>query len=72
MEIPYQSLKKDILAEMLKEIVTRDGTDYGVEEKTVEAKVASALRSLEQGKACLYWDEETETASLHAANDKPL
>ena len=71
MEIPYQSLKREILLEMLKEIVTRDGTDYGHDEKSVEAKVSSALVSLEQGKALLYWSEETETASLHSPENKP-
>ena len=71
MEIPYKSLKKELLFEMLKEIVTRDGTDYGAEEKTVEAKISAATRSLEEGKACLFWDEETETASLHSTHNKP-
>ena len=56
---------------MLKDIVTRDGTDYGEQEASVEAKVSAAMHSLEQGKSFLYWDAETETASLHAADDKP-
>jgi len=71
MEIPYQNLKKELLTAMLKEIVTRDGTDYGEQEKTIEAKVAGAMRSLEEGKACLYWDTESETASLHSVVNKP-
>lgn len=65
MEIPYQSLNPQILTEMLKEIVTRDGTDYGLEEKTLEEKVSAALNAIEQGKAYLHWDVESETASLH-------
>ena len=71
MEIPHKSLKRETLIEILKDIVTRDGTDYGLEEKSLEARVASALRSLERGDSCLFWNEETETTSLHAANNKP-
>lgn len=71
MEIPFQNIDKAILRELLKEVVTRDGTDYGAEEKSVEAKITSAILSLEQGKARLYWNAESETASLHSANSKP-
>ena len=49
---------------MLSELVTRDGTDYGAVERTTEAKVAAALRQLQKGSAVLYWDEESESASL--------
>lgn len=56
---------------MLREIVTRDGTDYGHDEKTIEVKVSSALNSLEQGRSCLFWNAESETASLHPVDSKP-
>ena len=71
MEIPYKSLRKELLVEILKEIVTRDGTDYGENEKSIDAKISTALRSLEQGRSCLFWNPESETASLHPIDSKP-
>lgn len=70
MEIPYQSLEEEVLYELLKEIVTRDGTDYGWEEKTTEQKICAALDALKKGKACLYWDADSETASLQPVDSK--
>ena len=68
MKIPHERLEQEVLYELLKEIVTRDGTDYGESEVSTEAKVASALRALKNGKANLYWDADSETASLRPAD----
>lgn len=64
MQIPWQELDTETLTRMLAEIVTRDGTDYGLIETSTEAKVARAMKNLESGKAQLFWDTETETSSL--------
>jgi len=71
MEIPYQSLEKQTLEELIKDIVTRDGTDYGVEETSTEQKITSVMSALKTGKALLYWDTETESISLHTQDDMP-
>jgi len=65
MQIPYKRLTPALLHELLREIVTRDGTDYGAVEVPAEERVAQAVRALEQGRAVLHWDAATETASLH-------
>ena len=64
LEIQWQDLEEETLLRLLSELVTRDGTDYGVVERSTEAKVAAALRQLQKGSAVLYWDEESESASL--------
>lgn len=64
MIIPYDSLETDILERLLGEIVTRDGTDYGSEEKSTAEKINAALRTLQSGKSVLLWDDATESASL--------
>ena len=69
MQIPFKKLQKDVLFELLKEIVTRDGTDYGATERATEEKISEALSALETGRACLYWDADTETASLQPASE---
>lgn len=71
MEIPYKNLDKQTLNGLIKDIVTRDGTDYGFEEVSVERKIASVMTSLDKGSAYLYWDMDSETVSLHSAEDKP-
>lgn len=68
MKIPHERLEQEVLYELLKEIVTRDGTDYGESEVSTEVKVTSALRALKNGKANLYWDADSETASLRPAD----
>lgn len=64
MIIPYDSLSKDVLERMLEEIVTRDGTDYGLVETSTAAKIEASIMKLKQGKSVLLWEEETESASL--------
>ena len=64
MKIPYQSLDPETLQALLEEIITRDGTDYGEVELTLEQKITQALRALEEGKACIKFNVKTETCSL--------
>ncbi len=63
-EIPLSTLGREVLYELVKEIVTRDGTDYGAVELTTEQKITQALSALENGKARIVWNHETNTASL--------
>ncbi len=64
MEIPYQSLEKTTLYALLEEFVTRDGTDYGVRECTVEEKLKQVLRQLELGLVGIVFDPETQSCNL--------
>jgi len=64
MEIPWQELEPDTLRRLLSEIVTRDGTDYGLIEKSTAEKIEVARKALQTGRARLFWDEETGTAAL--------
>lgn len=63
-EIPWRNLPEETLFRLLEEIVTRDGTDYGEQEKSVETRLKQAQSSLQQGRAVLVWDQDSETASL--------
>ena len=69
MWIPWQQIKPEILTQLLEEIVTRDGTDYGSEEISVDEKVSNALRALRDGDAVLGWDVELATANLLRADE---
>jgi len=66
-KIPHDDLNKDTLRSLLEEIVSRDGTDYGVTEMSLEQKLNRALNLLESGDAYIDFDPETETCVLIAA-----
>jgi len=68
MDIPYQSINPQTLGNMIEEFVTRDGTDYGEQELTLEAKVAQVLGLLKSGKAAIQYDESLEICEIVMVN----
>ena len=70
-EIPLDALTPEALRGLVEEFVTRDGTDYGAVERTVEEKVARVLAQLRSGEARVVFDPETETAGIALARDLP-
>ena len=68
-EIPYTDLEPATLRNVIEDLVTRDGTDYGAVEKTQEQKAAALLRQLERGEAKLVFDAETQSIGLMTALD---
>ncbi len=62
-------LSADALCGLVEEFVSRDGTDYGSREKTLEEKVRAVMRQLEVGEVRIVFDRETERANLIPARD---
>lgn len=62
--IPFDSLDPDTLVNVLNDIVSRDGTDYGDYDLSTEQKRLQALRALQSGQAVLVFDTESETIQL--------
>lgn len=54
--IPADQLDPETLAAVLEEFITREGTDYGEYEWTLEAKLNQLRAQLASGKACLCYD----------------
>ena len=46
------------------EYASRDGTDYGLVERSLEEKVASLRAQLADGSVCLMYDADSETWDL--------
>jgi uncharacterized protein YheU (UPF0270 family) len=66
MEIPHTRLSPQALRALIEEFVTRDGTDYGASEATLERKVGDVVRQLERGEAVITFDPATSSCSIAA------
>ena len=66
-EIPHAQLSEEALWGLIEEFVTRDGTDYGASERSLESKAAAVLRRLERGEAKVVFDPQTGTPNIVTA-----
>ena len=64
MIIPYQKLSREALRGLIEEFVTREGTDSGYTEKSLEENVEMVKKQLERKEAFIVFDEVTETANI--------
>lgn len=71
MIIPYRELSAEALQALIEDFVTRDGTDYGLDEMSMQEKAAQALIFLKEGKLLITYNEETETCGLVAKEELP-
>ncbi len=69
MIIPYQQVSPDALRGLIEEFITREGTDYGWEETSLERKVQQVQAQLERGDVVIVFDANTETVSLLPERD---
>ncbi|CAA0078689.1 MULTISPECIES: YheU family protein [Zhongshania] len=65
-EIPWQKLSPEAFQGMLEELVTRDGTDYGESEVSLEVKISQLRRALESKKASIVFSPDTESWTVVA------
>ena len=63
-EVPPQRLDDDILQALLEEYASRDGTDYGERECSLEQKVESLLGMIEARELSILFDLESEQCDL--------
>ena len=64
MKIPYEQLAPDTLQALIEEFVTRNGTDYGENEATVEEKIDQVMEQLKEGKSVIVFDEKTKSCNI--------
>ena len=64
MEIPYTELSGDALRGVIEEFVSREGTEYGQREYTLEDKIKRVVRQLESGEVKLFFDAQSQTCNL--------
>ena len=64
MEIPYKQLSKHTLLAVIEEFISREGTDYGHREYTLDEKVKKVKSQLVKGEIKLLFDSETSSCNL--------
>lgn len=68
MIIPWNELATETLDNLIESFVLREGTDYGIQEKTLEQKVADVKKQLKSGEAVLVWSELHESVNIMPAS----
>jgi uncharacterized protein YheU (UPF0270 family) len=63
-EVPSGRLDPDVLRLLLEDYASRDGTDYGEVEQTLDQKVESLRRQLNSGELSILFDTDCELWDL--------
>lgn len=67
--VPVSAIAEATLDNLLREFVTRDGTDYGAVETTEGQRVAQLRAALRSGDAVLLFDTDAETHDIVPRRD---
>ena len=67
LKIPWDELSEDALMGIIEEFVTREGTEYGDSEVSLEMKCQQVRQQLRDGEAFITFDEELQSCSISAA-----
>ena len=62
--VDYRDLSPEALRGLMEEFVSREGTDYGLRERSFEDKVRDVERQLESGEARIVYDLFEERANI--------
>jgi uncharacterized protein YheU (UPF0270 family) len=68
-EIPHERLSAATLEQVIESFVNREGTDYGLRERSLEQKVRDVTRQLENGEAVIVFDPEDESLNIVPSTD---
>ena len=64
MNIPFQKLAVETLTAIIEEFISREGTDYGVHETSLEKKVQQVMNQLQRGEIVVTFDQESQSCDL--------
>ena len=70
MLIPHRMLSPDALRRVIEAFVTREGTDYGVQDVPLATKVFQVQQHLDAGTAVIVYDEHTESCTIQPADQR--
>lgn len=64
MIIPHTALQASTLEVLISDFATRDGTDYGDHEMSLDEKIHQIKKLLDEGKLVISFDPDTESCAL--------
>jgi hypothetical protein len=70
--IPHDQLSKEALRGVVEEFITRESTDYGAVDLSLETKVRQVYQHLASGDAVLVFDGKTESCNIFHKDDPLL
>jgi uncharacterized protein YheU (UPF0270 family) len=62
--VPPSALSEEALHGLVEEFITREGTDYGHQEHSLESKRAAVLLQVKRGQAVILFDRDTEATTI--------
>ena len=68
-KIPWRSLSPEALKGVIEEFVSREGTEYGETEVSLEEKVQQVMWQLEKGDVMITFDDQQQTCSIVQLED---
>ena len=63
-DVDYRTLSAEALRGLIEEFITRQGTDYGAREVSLDDKVEDVERQLNNGEARIVFDNVDERANI--------
>jgi len=64
MEIPYTELSDEALRGIIEEYITREGTEYGAREFSLEQKIEHVRQQLLRREIKINFEEESQSCNL--------
>jgi len=64
LEIPHRRLSPDAIRGVIEAFVTREGTDYGLQDVPLAMKVAQVQHQLDVGTAVIVYDDATDSCTI--------
>lgn len=68
-EINHDLLSEEALDNLIMEVVTRDGTDYGEHETAIETKKQQLIAQLKSGLALIAYSDNENVCDIINVND---
>lgn len=70
LEVPFEQLSAAAQRGVIEEFVTREGTDYGHVEVSLDDKVAAVRRQIDRGEVILIFDPKSERVNLVSRRER--
>ena len=70
MRIPHGLLSTDALRGVIEAFMTREGTDYGMQDVPLATKVSQVQHQLDAGTAVLVYDLDTDSCTIQPTDPR--